>query len=167
MSLCAVWWFSKGRVSVHAFFAQTCFDALKTGADSKRKKYGCVIWLSKAITMADVELLNSTCDVLIEQDTPMRVCHRRSLMTRRKIIHAMHATRINAHFMMLELTTSAGAYVKEFVHGDRGRTTPSVGSLLVSHLPLSAYSCFVRVCAVTARNVHLAICRVVKLIYCS
>jgi tRNA U54 and U55 pseudouridine synthase Pus10 len=30
------------------------------------------------------------------------------------------------------LLTSAGTYIKEFVHGDLGRTVPSVGSLLDS-----------------------------------
>ena len=31
---------------------------------------------------------------------------------------------------LLDLTTQAGTYVKEFVHGDLGRTTPNVGALL-------------------------------------
>jgi hypothetical protein len=42
----------------------------------------------------------------------------------------MQATQLSAHFMELHLTTSAGTYVKEFVHGDLGRTVPSIGSLL-------------------------------------
>ena len=33
-------------------------------------------------------------------------------------------------YFTLHLRTSAGTYVKEFVHGDLGRTRPSVGSLL-------------------------------------
>ena len=111
---------------------QSCFEALKAGADSKRKKYGCVVWVSKAITKADLRKLDDLKDVVVLQDTPVRVCHRRSLMTRRKIVHDMATQYVNAHFFLLELTTSAGAYVKEFVHGDRGRTVPSVGSLLVS-----------------------------------
>lgn len=111
-----------------------CFDHLKAGADSKRKRYGCVVWVSKPITTADLAKLDSMTDVVVMQDTPVRVCHRRSLMTRRKIVHSMQTTWINKHFFILELVTSAGAYVKEFVHGDRGRTVPSVGSLLVSYI---------------------------------
>jgi hypothetical protein len=42
----------------------------------------------------------------------------------------MQAIQLSAHFMELHLTTSAGTYVKEFVHGDLGRTVPSIGSLL-------------------------------------
>jgi tRNA pseudouridine synthase 10 len=37
---------------------------------------------------------------------------------------------INGRFFILKMTTSAGMYVKEFVHGDLGRTQPNVGSLL-------------------------------------
>jgi tRNA U54 and U55 pseudouridine synthase Pus10 len=34
--------------------------------------------------------------------------------------------RINARFFLLDLETEAGTYVKEFVHGDMGRTQPSL-----------------------------------------
>ena len=51
-------------------------------------------------------------------------------MTRDKTVHALSVERLNAHWMIIRLTTSAGMYVKEFVHGDFGRTVPSVGSLL-------------------------------------
>jgi tRNA pseudouridine synthase 10 len=37
---------------------------------------------------------------------------------------------VNSRFFILRLTTSAGTYVKEFVHGDMGRTEPNVGMLL-------------------------------------
>ena len=37
---------------------------------------------------------------------------------------------LDEHHFNLFLTTSAGTYVKEFVHGDRGRTRPNVGSVL-------------------------------------
>ena len=37
---------------------------------------------------------------------------------------------LNQHYFILRLVTSAGTYVKEFVHGDLGRTMPNVGSLL-------------------------------------
>lgn len=64
------------------------------------------------------------------QETPVRVLHRRTLMTRPKVIHAAACEVLNQHYMLLRLTTSAGTYVKEFVHGDRGRTFPNVASIL-------------------------------------
>ena len=41
-----------------------------------------------------------------------------------------HSPRINQHWFELTIVASAGTYIKEFVHGDLGRTEPSVGSLL-------------------------------------
>ena len=34
------------------------------------------------------------------------------------------------HHFLLFLKTQAGTYIKEFVHGDFGRTVPSLGNLL-------------------------------------
>ena len=66
----------------------------------------------------------------IEQQTPVRVLHRRSALTRPKIIHLLTvADVINKHWLVLDIVTQAGTYIKEFVNGDRGRTTPSVQSL--------------------------------------
>ena len=32
--------------------------------------------------------------------------------------------------LQVSMRTEAGTYIKEFVHGDLGRTTPNVGSLI-------------------------------------
>jgi tRNA pseudouridine synthase 10 len=37
---------------------------------------------------------------------------------------------VNSHYFRLWIATSAGAYVKEFVTGDFGRTNPSVSTML-------------------------------------
>ena len=60
----------------------------------------------------------------------MRVLHRRTLIVRERTVHAMSAIKLSSRFLQLDLTTQAGTYVKEFVHGDLGRTTPNVGALL-------------------------------------
>eukprot|EP00854_Cymbomonas_tetramitiformis_P009377 gene9377-11111_t len=36
----------------------------------------------------------------------------------------------NPHYIVIDLETQAGTYIKEFVHGDFGRTAPSIGSLI-------------------------------------
>jgi len=46
------------------------------------------------------------------------------------VVLAMQAERIDAHYFRLYLCTEAGTYIKEFVHGDLGRTQPSVSILL-------------------------------------
>ena len=36
----------------------------------------------------------------------------------------------NHHLFLLKLATQAGTYVKEFVHGDFGRTQPNIAQIL-------------------------------------
>lgn len=111
---------------VNKFF----FDELKKIEDSKAKSYCCVVWVKRRITKKDCELLNSLLNIKVLQRTPVRVLHRRSLMVREKLIYKLRAEYINPHYMELHMLSSAGTYIKEFVHGDLGRTVPSIGSLL-------------------------------------
>ncbi|KAL0479084.1 hypothetical protein AKO1_007899 [Acrasis kona] len=104
---------------------------MHAGATEKRKRYRAVIWSSGLITDKAVQALNGTVDLVIKQNTPVRVLHRRSAAIREKIVHCINVIqRVNDHYMVVDLTTSAGAYVKEFVHSDFGRTVPSMASLL-------------------------------------
>jgi len=66
----------------------------------------------------------------VDQKTPLRVLHRRSLMNRPKYLYNLRTQRLTSNAFLLHLTTTAGAYVKEFVHGDWGRTQPNVSSIL-------------------------------------
>jgi tRNA U54 and U55 pseudouridine synthase Pus10 len=119
------------------------FTMLQQGAEGKKKCYAAVCWTSRAHTPEELQAhfvrggsggggvgLGERGDIRVTQWTPMRVLHRRPLLARAKVIHGMAAEWLDAHHFLLRLTTSAGTYVKEFVHGDRGRTTPSVGDLL-------------------------------------
>ncbi|CAM9476311.1 unnamed protein product [Sphacelaria rigidula] len=99
--------------------------------EGKRKHYRCIVWVSRKV--GRVELEETLCgrpELVVQQSTPLRVLHRRTLMDRPRSIFNMCTVWINDHYFQLDLTTSAGTYVKEFVHGDLGRTVPSVGSLL-------------------------------------
>lgn len=104
------------------------YEALKAGEEKKFKVYSCVVW-SKDLQRS-IEYLDSLTDLTIYQKTPVRVLHRRSALTREKKILMMRTERISDTYFTLRLITSAGTYVKEFVHGDLGRTSPSVCSLL-------------------------------------
>jgi len=102
-------------------------------SESKTKTYRCVVWCSRSICSDSDPLLvqtNATRDLTLIQKTPLRVLHRRSLLDRPKIIHSIRCSRINHHWLVVDLETQAGTYVKEFIHGDNGRTTPNLGVLL-------------------------------------
>jgi len=90
----------------------------------------CIVWASRAITDDDLAKLNAINDLTIDQTTPIRVLHRRTLSVRKRVIHSAACERINEHFFVMDLSTQAGTYIKEFVHGDLGRTVPNVGCLL-------------------------------------
>jgi tRNA pseudouridine(54/55) synthase len=98
-------------------------------SENKRKTYACVVWTSRRLTAEDIEKVNGVKDLEIQQMTPVRVLHRRTLLTRSRMIHAIKCVQLNPHYFIVYLDTSAGTYVKEFIHGDFGRTSPNFGSL--------------------------------------
>uniref|UniRef100_A0A2R8ZVY3 tRNA pseudouridine synthase Pus10 n=1 Tax=Pan paniscus TaxID=9597 RepID=A0A2R8ZVY3_PANPA len=103
---------------------------MKEGEEEKTKTYSALIWTNKAIQKKDIEFLNDIKDLKIDQKTPLRVLHRRPLAVRARVIHSMETQYVDEHHFRLHLKTQAGTYIKEFVHGDFGRTKPNIGSLM-------------------------------------
>ncbi|XP_021482269.1 tRNA pseudouridine synthase Pus10 isoform X2 [Meriones unguiculatus] len=103
---------------------------MKEGEEEKTKTYSALIWTNKAIQKKDIGFLNDLKDLNIDQKTPLRVLHRRPLAVRKRAIHSMETHYLDEHHFRLYLKTQAGTYIKEFVHGDFGRTQPNIGSLM-------------------------------------
>ncbi|KAJ8600727.1 hypothetical protein CTAYLR_003951 [Chrysophaeum taylorii] len=104
--------------------------AVDASAGTKRKTYACVIWVERPLETSDASEIAAISNLEVAQKTPVRVMHTRSLATRIRVVHKMELNAYNSHFGVLHITTAAGMYIKEFVHGDFGRTTPSLGDLL-------------------------------------
>lgn len=104
--------------------------ALKDAETNKTKTYRALIWTENEVTEEQLQKLNDLKDVKIYQKTPLRVLHRRPLAVRERYIFSMKSERIDSNHWNLFLKTQAGTYIKEFVHGDFGRTKPSLGDLL-------------------------------------
>jgi tRNA pseudouridine synthase 10 len=66
----------------------------------------------------------------IVQRTPSRVSHRRADRHRRRVVRDVRIQRFGAGETVLSVTAETGTYIKELVHGDAGRTKPSVAELL-------------------------------------
>jgi tRNA pseudouridine synthase 10 len=64
------------------------------------------------------------------QRTPQRVAHRRADLDREREVKVLSVARIGDLRLELRLQCQHGTYVKEFISGDEGRTTPSFASLL-------------------------------------
>ncbi|XP_053828450.1 tRNA pseudouridine synthase Pus10 isoform X3 [Vidua macroura] len=103
---------------------------MKEGEEEKTKTYSALIWTDKAIQREDIAFLDDIKELKLDQKTPLRVLHRRPLAVRCRLIHTMKSEYIDEHHFRLHLKTQAGTYIKEFVHGDFGRTKPNIGSLL-------------------------------------
>ncbi|XP_003389791.1 PREDICTED: putative tRNA pseudouridine synthase Pus10 [Amphimedon queenslandica] len=111
---------------------------LKTGEEEKEKLYSSLIWTSQSITPQDLVFLNEVSNLTISQKTPIRVLHRRSLATRQRLIYSLKAKWIDSHHFQLDLSTQAGTYIKEFVHGDLGRTTPNLCGMMEGRVDIIA-----------------------------
>ena len=112
------------------FASKQDFDELKASCNTKAKAYVSVVWVKDKLTQAHIDKLNAIKNLPINQKTPIRVLHRRSQLVREKFVYALRANWINDHYMELHVIASAGTYIKELVHGDLGRTTPSIGEIL-------------------------------------
>ncbi|KAI1896849.1 hypothetical protein AGOR_G00099090 [Albula goreensis] len=103
---------------------------MKEGEEEKTKSYGALIWTLRPIEKDDIEFINDIKELKIAQKTPLRVLHRRPLAVRQRVIHTMTARFLDTHHFHLNLRTQAGTYIKEFVHGDFGRTKPNLCELM-------------------------------------
>lgn len=109
---------------------------LKDGEENKTKTYSALCYSSVKLQPEHAKLLQLE-NVKLLQKTPIRVLHRRPLATREKMIHMMKAEIMpDMHHFNIIVTTQAGTYVKEFVHGDFGRTTPNLCSILNSEVDI-------------------------------
>ncbi|XP_076243121.1 pseudouridine synthase 10 isoform X2 [Calliopsis andreniformis] len=127
---------------------------LKEGENVKTKFYRALcICRNMSKDMLPLAQLNNLKQIKIIQKTPVRVLHRRPLAPRTRLIHEMRARWAKPYelkkllntasedpntFFVLDIKTQAGTYVKEFVHGDFGRTKPSLCDILKTEVDIVA-----------------------------
>ncbi|MFB6295309.1 MAG: tRNA pseudouridine(54/55) synthase Pus10 [Halobacteriales archaeon] len=66
----------------------------------------------------------------IEQDTPERVSHRRAAKTRTREVYEIDGDLADGTSATVEIRGEGGLYIKELMHGDGGRTDPSLAGEL-------------------------------------
>lgn len=103
---------------------------LKEAEDSKTKTYSALVYVPEGVTEDEIKILDDLKNVKLMQRTPLRVLHRRPLASRQRSILFMTTELIDQQHFRLRLCTEAGTYIKEFVHGDFGRTKPNLGIIL-------------------------------------
>ncbi|KAM4611487.1 tRNA pseudouridine synthase Pus10 [Polymixia lowei] len=123
---------SSDKISVRdlQIVTRECMGRMKEGEEEKTKSYTALVWTQKAIQKEDIVFIDDIKELTLDQKTPLRVLHRRALAVRPRVIHHMSARFLDPHHFYLGLKTQAGTYIKEFVHGDFGRTKPNLCQLL-------------------------------------
>lgn len=110
---------------------------LQQDAEGKKKAYRCICYTQRPIRSASEqrkyqESIRAQLPLVLSQRTPTRVLHRRANLVRKRSIYKVDIEFLNQHWMIVDLLTQAGTYVKEFCHGDMGRTLPNLSTLLES-----------------------------------
>jgi len=113
------------------FATKEGLELMKKGEEQKQKTYRAKLWCPGKISEDKIESLNLMKDIVLKQRTPIRVLHRRALATRKREVHKIELKHADdeEHYE-LNVTTQAGTYIKELVHGDLGRTMPSLRTIL-------------------------------------
>ncbi|MEM4295589.1 MAG: tRNA pseudouridine(54/55) synthase Pus10 [Candidatus Anstonellales archaeon] len=83
-------------------------------------------YIYPALTEEEKEKLKNIKDLVINQKTPKRVLSRRADKLRKRKIYSIDFDEDNAMIIKAE----AGTYIKEFISGDDGRTSPSISSII-------------------------------------
>jgi tRNA pseudouridine synthase 10 len=123
---------AEGKVEVSGlrFSSKDIVRRLKK-AESAQKKYRVLIEFEDEVSEEDLALLEEQLsNVLIKQQTPLRVLHRRADLVREKYIYEVKVKKVSLKRTEMKILCQGGLYVKELVSGDGGRTVPSVSKLL-------------------------------------
>ncbi|TRO50221.1 tRNA pseudouridine(54/55) synthase Pus10, partial [Candidatus Bathyarchaeota archaeon] len=123
---------AEGKVEVSGlrFSSKDFVRRLKKG-ESAQKEYRVLIDFESEISEDELRLLEENLSgILIKQQTPLRVLHRRADLIREKYIYEVKVNKVSLRRAEMKIRCQGGLYVKELVSGDEGRTKPSVSELL-------------------------------------
>ncbi|MBM4389337.1 MAG: tRNA pseudouridine(54/55) synthase Pus10, partial [Deltaproteobacteria bacterium] len=121
----------KGRVEVIGLRVSSREEVRQIKSASPSKVYRVEIAINGKVNKEKInEVLQSFKRTRITQQTPVRVSHRRADLARERMIIDTEMVGFDDPLLTLVIKTEAGTYVKEFVHGDNGRTNPSLSGAL-------------------------------------
>jgi tRNA pseudouridine synthase 10 len=121
-----------GKVEVHElrFADKNLIRHLKKG-EAIEKTYRVTVEFGRNVSDDELTSLEKSLHgILVRQQTPQRVLHRRSDRMREKYIYEAKVKRLSPNRAQLKVRCQGGLYVKELVTGDDGRTKPSVAEIL-------------------------------------
>jgi tRNA pseudouridine synthase 10 len=122
---------ASGQVEVDGLVPVTRQDVLAVKSDRADKTYRVLVRFATPVDEAKLKKEMSILEAQpIAQRTPTRVVHRRTDTTRHRSVKRAEVLSTDGTVAELRVTAEAGSYIKELVHGDQGRTKPSLADLL-------------------------------------
>ncbi len=125
--------YGKGKIQVLnlTFSSRDEMRRLKALSPKLKKVYRVVVAVEEGVSCKDLEKIEGTLkNCVIKQKTPTRVLSHRTDKVRFKKIYDIRAKKISNNELELIILSEGGLYIKEFVNGDEGRTTPSLLDVL-------------------------------------
>ena len=119
-----------GKVEVTGLKFSNKEEVREIKAAKPDKTYRILVEFEKPVTEKDLEKLKQLKGKTIQQQTPNRVLHRRADKTRPRKVKEIKWKILGKNKVEFEVKGEAGLYVKELMHGDNGRTKPSIAQLL-------------------------------------
>ncbi len=119
---------AKGKVEVRELRSSDRREVVAIKSMRCPKTYSVLVELGKKVNKEKLnEVVKAFKGKEIAQQTPLRVAHRRADKRRkRRILDIKAELNERENEAELIITAEAGTYIKEFVHGDEGRTRPSL-----------------------------------------
>ena len=122
---------ASGAVEVDGFRPATRKDVVAVKSDRADKTYRVLVRFASPVDEAKLKKEMIILEAQpIAQRTPIRVVHRRADTTRHRSVKRADVLSTDGRTAELRFTAEAGAYIKELVHGDQGRTSPSLADRL-------------------------------------
>ncbi len=120
-----------GSVEVHQLRPSSKEEVVTLKERMCEKSYRIQVRLDEEVPLQKVnEAVEALTASEIVQRTPTRVAHRRADRERERRVLEAEVVALRGSTLELRLRTEAGTYVKEAIHGDEGRTRPSLATLL-------------------------------------
>ena len=124
---------NKGKVEVSGLRFSNHREVREIKAAKPSKTYNVKVNFENRVNKGKLkDIVNTFCGATVKQRTPVRVSHRRADLVREREVLELVLKELsnNGTTAELEITGESGIYIKELIHGDSGRTIPSLAGEL-------------------------------------
>lgn len=107
---------------------------IKEKSKTNIKLYRALALSDSELTAEQLEKLASIQGATVVQYTPTRIRRKSPKLKRRRMVYDVAWRLVSPYVVEFYIRAQGGLYIKEFIHGDGGRTSPSIAEILNTHL---------------------------------